>query len=110
MTVPPEMSGLQTTEAKVEQNAQPLLSPEIEPRSDIVMPITPAIDELAEIVALPEDHIVPASSDPAPRLISGIDLIDFSVGGLLPNKVYLVKGEIGVGKTIAGLQFLARGL
>ncbi|HKO57167.1 MAG TPA: ATPase domain-containing protein [Thermoanaerobaculia bacterium] len=44
------------------------------------------------------------------RMISGIDLIDYGVGGLMPNKVYVVKGGIGVGKTIVGLQFLTRGL
>jgi KaiC/GvpD/RAD55 family RecA-like ATPase/CheY-like chemotaxis protein len=44
------------------------------------------------------------------RIISGLDLIDFGVGGLMPNKVYIVKGGIGVGKTIVGLQFLTRGL
>jgi len=44
------------------------------------------------------------------RIISGLDLIDFGVGGLMPNKVYVVKGGIGVGKTIVGLQFLTRGL
>lgn len=44
------------------------------------------------------------------RMISGIDLIDYSAGGLQPNKIYLVKGGVGVGKTILGLQFLTRGL
>lgn len=44
------------------------------------------------------------------RIISGLDLIDFGVGGLMPNKVYIVKGGIGVGKTIVGLQYLTRGL
>jgi KaiC/GvpD/RAD55 family RecA-like ATPase/CheY-like chemotaxis protein len=44
------------------------------------------------------------------RLISGIDLVDFGAGGLAPNHVYVVKGRGGVGKTILGLQFLARGL
>lgn len=51
--------------------------------------------------------IVVESSD---RMISGIDLIDFGAGGLLPGHVYLVKGGSGLGKTILGLQFLARGL
>jgi len=37
-------------------------------------------------------------------------LRDYSAGGLLANKVYLVKGGVGVGKTILGLQFLTRGL
>jgi KaiC/GvpD/RAD55 family RecA-like ATPase/DNA-binding response OmpR family regulator len=44
------------------------------------------------------------------RIISGIDLIDYGAGGLLPNKVYIVKGGVGVGKTLLGLQFLTRGL
>jgi KaiC/GvpD/RAD55 family RecA-like ATPase/DNA-binding response OmpR family regulator len=44
------------------------------------------------------------------RMISGIDLIDFGVGGLMPGKVYVIKGPIGVGKSIVGLQFLTRGL
>jgi KaiC/GvpD/RAD55 family RecA-like ATPase/DNA-binding response OmpR family regulator len=44
------------------------------------------------------------------RIISGIDLIDFGAGGLMPNHVYLVKGAGGLGKSILGLQFLTRGL
>lgn len=60
------------------------------------------------------DTVRPGSSivkgRPGERMISGIDLIDYGVGGLMPNKVYVVKGGIGVGKTIVGLQFLTRGL
>ncbi|HEX9984773.1 MAG TPA: ATPase domain-containing protein [Thermoanaerobaculia bacterium] len=44
------------------------------------------------------------------RMISGIDLIDFGVGGLMPNHVYVVKGGSGLGKSIVGMQFLTRGL
>lgn len=44
------------------------------------------------------------------RIISGIDLIDYGAGGLMPNHVYLVKGGGGLGKSIVGLQFLTRGL
>ncbi|HUP63948.1 MAG TPA: ATPase domain-containing protein [Thermoanaerobaculia bacterium] len=44
------------------------------------------------------------------RIISGIDLIDFGVGGLFPERVYVVKGTPGTGKSILGLQFLVRGL
>jgi len=54
--------------------------------------------------------VQPSRGKQGERLISGIDLIDFGVGGLLPNKVYVVKGGIGMGKTIVGLQFLTRGL
>ncbi|MCU1349250.1 MAG: transcriptional regulator [Acidobacteria bacterium] len=51
-----------------------------------------------------------AAGRPADRMISGIDLIDYGAGGLLPGKVYVVKGGIGVGKSVVGLQFLTRGL
>jgi len=70
-------------------------------RTDKAMPLAPAVSE------------VPAGRNGArnaDRLISGIDLVDYGVGGLLPNKVYVVKGGVGVGKTILGLQFLTRGL
>ena len=64
------------------------------------------------------DPIVEPTPEPAPlqtkadceRCISGIDLLDYGAGGLMPNKVYLVKGAGGVGKTLFGLQFLTRGL
>ena len=55
----------------------------------------------------------PQSANDAPmhdRMISGIDLIDYGAGGLAIDKPYLVKGGLGVGKTITGLQFVARGL
>lgn len=44
------------------------------------------------------------------RIISGIDLIDFGAGGLLPEEVYVVKGGVGTGKSILGFQFLSRGV
>src|SRR5207253_3197740 len=43
-------------------------------------------------------------------IISGIDLLDYGAGGLLPHKVYIVKGAAGLGKSILGLQYLTRGL
>src|SRR5207302_7959400 len=46
----------------------------------------------------------------ADRMISGIDLLDYDAGGLMPHKVYLVKGGSGVGKSLLGLQYLTRGL
>lgn len=46
----------------------------------------------------------------ADRIISGIDLLDYGAGGLMPHKVYVVKGGAGVGKSILGLQYLTRGL
>lgn len=70
-------------------------------RTDSPLPIAPPVPEIAD------SPRVRASED---RLISGIDLIDFGVGGLLPGHAYLVKGSGGVGKTVVGLQFLTRGL
>ena len=68
--------------------------------------------------ALPIGRPVPESAGANPRtsrgggdrIISGIDLIDYGAGGLMPNHVYLVKGGSGLGKSILGLQFLTRGL
>jgi KaiC/GvpD/RAD55 family RecA-like ATPase/DNA-binding response OmpR family regulator len=51
-----------------------------------------------------------ARSNRADRIISGIDLLDYGAGGLLPHKVYLVRGGSGVGKSLLGLQYLTRGL
>src|SRR6476620_4704845 len=50
------------------------------------------------------------SSGSADRMISGIDLLDYGAGGLMPHKVYMVKGGTGVGKSLLGLQYLTRGL
>ncbi len=81
-------------------------------KTDTPLPIDPALLESAAA----QVH-VPITSERAERpalggdrLISGIDLIDFGAGGLMPNHVYVVKGAGGVGKSILGLQFLARGL
>jgi KaiC/GvpD/RAD55 family RecA-like ATPase/DNA-binding response OmpR family regulator len=93
-------------------------------KTDTPMPIPSSIHELAnapdtegavaagEIAVSPEiiegaPQIIVESSD---RMISGIDLIDYGAGGLLPDHVYLVKGGSGLGKTVIGLQFLTRGL
>jgi len=73
-------------------------------RNDVRLPLDRPVAEVGTQGATSQTH---ASTD---RLISGIDLIDYSAGGLLPHKVYLVKGGVGVGKTILGLHFLTRGL
>lgn len=71
-------------------------------RTDTPMPLNTTVNEVGT-----SRGNRPSSSD---RMISGIDLIDYSAGGLMPHKVYLVKGGVGVGKSILGLQFLTRGL
>lgn len=92
--------------------------PEVRTETEVVPP-TPPPANLASIktdTPLPiAPAIVDSAATPRPaatgdRIISGIDLIDYSAGGLMPNHVYLVKGAGGLGKSILGLQFLARGL
>lgn len=69
-------------------------------KTDTPLPIAPAIPETAATATLHAGD----------RIISGIDLIDYGAGGLMPNHIYLVKGGGGVGKSILGMQFLTRGL
>lgn len=82
-------------------------------KTDTPLPIDPAVLETAAASQAQVPIASERSDRPAlggDRLISGIDLIDFGAGGLAPDHVYVVKGGGGVGKTILGLQFLARGL
>ena len=71
-------------------------------KTDTEIPITPAVADAAGTTT--------RSAPAGDRIISGIDLIDQGTGGLMPDHVYMVKGAGGLGKTILGLQFLARGL
>lgn len=98
MSIPPDLENL------------PASSPSRHSHGDLALPLSPSVDELAENVSLPAENVVPARHQSTDRMISGIDLIDFGVGGLLPGKVYVVKGETGLGKTVVGLQYLTRGL
>src|SRR5688572_11808195 len=75
-------------------------------KTDTPIPITASVSDSAATPAVGGVRSA-ASGD---RMISGIDLIDYGAGGLMPNHVYLVKGAGGVGKSILGLQFLTRGL
>ena len=71
---------------------------------------------MSDSIELPPEHNevvsqeAPVPPQSADRIISGIDLLDYGAGGLMPHKVYLVKGGSGVGKTLLGLQYLTRGL
>ena len=78
-------------------------NPNLNPnKTDTPLPLDTPVQEVSAGHARPR-----ASAD---RLISGIDLIDFGAGGLMPQHVYVVKGGSGVGKSLVGLQFLTRGL
>ena len=77
-------------------------STEIPSDNNVVLHTEPTSEgEVAVPAAAPQN---------ADRIISGIDLLDYGAGGLMPHKVYLVKGGSGVGKTLLGLQYLTRGL
>lgn len=77
---------------------------------------TPAKTQGKTDMALPLNTQKEVGSSPsrggknAERIISGIDLLDYGAGGMLPQKVYLVRGGGGVGKSLLGLQYLTRGL
>ncbi|WP_299704340.1 ATPase domain-containing protein [Caballeronia sp.] len=50
------------------------------------------------------------SSLPAPRMSTGVTGLDNILGGgLTPNRVYLIEGSPGAGKTTLALQFLLKG-
>jgi len=76
-------------------------APRRDVRTDVPLPLETPVAEVA-----PKRSAIQT----ADRIVSGIDLIDYGAGGLLPNHVYVVKGGVGLGKSIAGLQFLTRGL
>jgi KaiC/GvpD/RAD55 family RecA-like ATPase/DNA-binding NarL/FixJ family response regulator len=95
-TIPP-------TDARTVSNTPPLST---SGKTDRPVPIAP-VTESASASGSTRNAAPRASGD---RMISGIDLVDYGAGGLMPNHVYLVKGGGGVGKSILALQFLARGL
>src|ERR1700712_4657582 len=54
---------------------------------------------------------MPAPRTSAPRVSTGVEgLDDILGGGLEPNRLYLVEGEPGTGKSTLGLQFLLEGV
>lgn len=96
------MSG--SMDVRSPKSAAGSVPPATSGKTDTPLPITPGVSEAGggSAPATRRTH--------GDRMISGIDLIDYGAGGLMPNHVYLIKGGSGVGKSILGLQFLARGL
>ena len=84
-----------------ESSTKTTLNPSAAGKTDTPLPIN-SIPEPAQRTAAPAQGV--------DRIISGIDLLDYGAGGLMPHKVYLVRGGSGVGKTLLGLQYLTRGL
>jgi len=85
------------------------LSVEQEPQEAAVAPTPEPVKEAAP---QPTSAVKWEEVAPAPlRISTGIQGLDPLIGGgFLANKVYLVSGEAGVGKTIFGLQFIYSGL
>jgi len=86
-------------------NASPSPSSPNQSKTDKPLPLDVPVHEVASAGEKGEPRHAGAE-----RIISGIDLLDYGAGGLLPHKVYVVKGGSGVGKSILGLQYLTRGL
>jgi KaiC/GvpD/RAD55 family RecA-like ATPase/CheY-like chemotaxis protein len=84
-------------------DASPSPNSSNQPKIDKPLPIDAPVQEVASDKSEPRH----ASAE---RIISGIDLLDYGAGGLIPHKVYVIKGGAGVGKSILGLQYLTRGL
>ena len=87
------------------ENASPSPSSPNQSKTDKPLPLDVPVHEVASAGEKGEPRHAGAE-----RIISGIDLLDYGAGGLLPHKVYVVKGGSGVGKSILGLQYLTRGL
>ncbi len=88
---------------------------EVRPESGTSTPQSLNSTPKTDTASFSNQPMVEVASEPMPatgdeRIISGIDLIDFGAGGLMPRHLYLVQGPSGVGKSIVGLQFLTRGL
>src|ERR1041385_5599568 len=71
-------------------------------KTDTPLPLTTPVAEVGGTAA--------PRANTADRMISGIDPLDYGAGGLMPHKVYVIKGGAGVGKSILGMQYLTRGL
>ena len=86
-------------------NASPSPNSANQSKTDKPLPLDTPVQEVAGAGEKSEPRHAGAE-----RIISGIDLLDYGAGGLMPHKVYVVKGAAGVGKSILGLQYLTRGL
>ena len=93
------MNGLSDVRSNENTRPLPTANSQAMPRTDKELPLDAPVQETAS----------PRRGE-SDRIISGIDLLDYSAGGLLPHKIYLVRGSGGTGKSLLGLQFLVRGL
>ena len=92
-----------STDVRSDQNSSSSTA-KVSSKTDTPLPLATPISEVGGSAQTADRQSV------ADRIISGIDLLDYGVGGLLPHRVYLVRGGASMGKSILGLQFLTRGL
>jgi len=92
----------------VRSNSTTPNNPSRSTKTDTPLPLDTPAQEVSGTT--PRDAAGGNGANRGERMISGIDLLDYGAGGLMPHKVYLVKGGTGVGKSLLGLQYLTRGL
>ena len=92
----------------VRSNSTTANNPTRTTKTDTPLPLDTPAQEVAGTT--PREHAGGNGAAHGERMISGIDLLDYGAGGLMPHKVYLIKGGTGVGKSLLGLQYLTRGL
>ncbi|HEV7426804.1 MAG TPA: ATPase domain-containing protein [Thermoanaerobaculia bacterium] len=90
----------------VRSNSTTSNNPSRSTKTDTPLPLDTPAQEVSGTT--PREHA--GGNGRGERIISGIDLLDYGAGGLMPHKVYMVKGGSGVGKSLLGLQYLTRGL
>jgi KaiC/GvpD/RAD55 family RecA-like ATPase/DNA-binding response OmpR family regulator len=92
----------------VRSNSTTSTNPSRSTKTDTPLPLHTPAQEVSGTT--PRETAGGSGANRGERMISGIDLLDYGAGGLMPHKVYLVKGGTGVGKSLLGLQYLTRGL
>jgi KaiC/GvpD/RAD55 family RecA-like ATPase/DNA-binding response OmpR family regulator len=92
----------------IRSNSTNSTTPSRNSKTDTPLPLDTPAQEVS--ATAPREQAGGNDANRGDRMISGIDLLDYGAGGLMPQKVYLIKGGSGVGKSLLGLQFLTRGL
>src|ERR1051326_4000061 len=87
------------------ENASPSPNSPNQSKTDKPLPLDTPVQEVASAGEKSEPRHAAAE-----RIISGIDLLDYGAGALLPPMASVVKVASGWGRPILGLHYLPRGL